>query len=83
MSFLNRDKRKEVASDITSQAAAQVANSAMADMQVATDLTDTGMDLFLQAAKATQNVGFDQRKGNLFEYIEDARSCNSSRWTSA
>ena len=32
MSFLNRDKRKEVASDITSQAAAQVANSAMADM---------------------------------------------------
>ena len=30
MSFLNRDKRKEVASDITSQAAAQVANSAMA-----------------------------------------------------
>ena len=56
MSFLNRDKRKEVASDITSQAAAQVANSAMADMQVATDLTDTGMDLFLQAAKATQNV---------------------------
>lgn len=39
MSFLNRDKRKEVASDITSQAAAQVANSAMADMQVATDLT--------------------------------------------
>ena len=73
MSFLNRDKRKEVASDITSQAAAQVANTAMADMQVATDLTDTGMDLFLQAAKATQNVGFDQRKGNLFEYIESAK----------
>ena len=80
MSFLNRDKRKEVASDITSQAAAQVANSAMADMQVATDLTDTGMDLFLQAAKATQNVGFDQRKGNLFDTKSILKQVSQSAW---
>lgn len=73
MSFFNRDSRKKIVSDVTAQASAQMANSAMSNMQAATDLTDSGMELFLKAAKATQNVGFDQRKGNLFEYIESAK----------
>ena len=72
MSFLNRDKRKEVASDITSQAAAQVANSAMADMQVATDLTATGMDLCRPAAESREDGRGVQGRGD-GEYIESAK----------
>ena len=32
-----------------------------------------GMDLFRKAVKSKVNVNFDQKKGNLFEYIEAAK----------
>lgn len=48
-------------------------NASVRNMQNATDASITGMSLFRQVADSKQNVGFDQVKGNLFEYIEAAK----------
>lgn len=72
MSIFSHRNRK-VAEDASKQAAALAANAAMHNIQSGTNATVKGMDLFRQAAQSTTKVAFDQRKGNLFEYIEAAK----------
>ena len=48
-------------------------NSISNNSQEATNVSIEGMDLFRKVAYQKHNVGFEQVKGNLFEYIEAAK----------
>ena len=50
-----------------------IANFKSRNAQMGTDASIEGMDLLRWKAERVQNVGFDQSKGNLFEYIESAK----------
>ena len=50
-----------------------IANFKSRNVQMGTDASIEGMDLLRWKAERVQNVGFDQSKGNLFEYIESAK----------
>lgn len=51
----------------------QIGNEISRNIQQGTDQTIKGMDLFREVANSKANVGFEQVKGNLFEYIEAAK----------
>ena len=48
-------------------------NSVSTNAQNSTDISIEGMKLFRKVAHQKYNVGFEQVKGNLFEYIEAAK----------
>ena len=67
---MGRDKiRKEIAEQI----GVQIGNELSKNIQQGTQNAVEGMELFLKVAKSKENVGFEQVKGNLFEYIEAAK----------
>ena len=59
--------------DIQNQASAQFANHMSRNVQMGTEKAIEGMELFKWKAVRLENVGFEQSKGNLFEYIENAK----------
>lgn len=66
--MLGRKKKQKIL-----DTADQIANVKNLNHQNATDATIEGMDLFKWKAGRLSKVGFDQSKGNLFEYIENAK----------
>lgn len=53
--------------------ASQIANEYNKNFQSGTDSLFHGMDLFRDKSLKLSNVGYEQAKGNLFEYIEGAK----------
>jgi len=51
----------------------QIGNEISRNIQQGTEQTIKGMNLFREVANSKANVGFEQVKGNLFEYIEAAK----------
>lgn len=51
----------------------QLGNELSRNIQRGTEQAINGMNLFREAANSKANVGFEQVKGNLFEYIEAAK----------
>jgi hypothetical protein len=64
---------KKFMKDASKEAGTIIGNANVANMQKATDVSISGMDLFKKAAENKHNVAFSQAKGNLFEYIEAAK----------
>lgn len=60
-------------SDITKRASDIFASYKSRKYQIGTDASIKGMDLLRWKAGRVKNVGFEQSKGNLFEYIEAAK----------
>lgn len=60
-------------SDITKRAGDIFASYKSHKYQMGTDASIKGMDLLRWKAERVKNVGFEQSKGNLFEYIEAAK----------
>lgn len=54
-------------------AGAQWGNYMSSHAQDGTEALHKGMELFFKKAKQIENVGYEQAKGNLFEYIETAK----------
>ncbi len=50
-----------------------ITNAVSKNVQMGTDASIEGMDLLKWKADRVKNVGFEQSKGNLFEYIEAAK----------
>ena len=65
--------KKKRNTDIEKQIGAQLGSTSSANFQRGTDAAHAGMDLFLAKGYKLQNVGFEQGKGNLFEFIEGAK----------
>lgn len=65
-------KRKREYS-FTKHSADQIANMANKNIQIGTDVTMEAMKHFRWKGERIQNVGYEQAKGNLFEYIENAK----------
>jgi hypothetical protein len=68
-----RKKKEKFENDIINQASAVVANEMAGNVQAGTEKAISGMELFKWKAGRVANVGFEQSKGNLFEYIEVAK----------
>lgn len=66
-------EEKKKGSGIADYAGAFVGDFMSQNSHNATDAMIEGMDLFRNKAGSVANVGFDQAKGNLFEYIEAAK----------
>lgn len=64
--------RKE-AEKIISEVSAQIANETNKSLQNGSDELATGIEMFLHKTDRLQNVGFEQAKGNAFEYIENMK----------
>ena len=58
--------------------ASQIANEYNKNFQEGTDVLFHGMELFRYKGERTANVGWEQAKGNLFEYIEGAKLARNS-----
>ncbi len=59
--------------DSMNHAGAQWGNYVSSHAQDGTEVLHKGMELFLKKANQIENVGYEQAKGNLFEYIETAK----------
>ena len=59
--------------DSINHAGVQWGNYMASYAQDGTEAIHKGMDLFLKKANQIENVGYEQAKGNLFEYIETAK----------
>ena len=70
---MDRDKRKELHKDSAYHAGVFIGNGISANVQQGTNEAIKGMELFQRVAGSKANVGFEQVKGNLFEYIEAAK----------
>ena len=70
--FFDKLRKKRINQE-ASFAANQVGGILSRNVQEGTKETLKGMKLFSEEIERTQNVHFDQRKGNLFEYIEAAK----------
>lgn len=66
-------KKKQVAKDVANQAGALAGNAMSVNAQAATDMACDSMEELLFKAGKLSKVGFEQSKGNLFEYIEAAK----------
>ena len=64
---------KKTIDDASKEAGIVIGNVMSENAQTATDVSIEGMSYFVQKAFNTRNVGFDQSKGNLFEYIEASK----------
>ena len=65
--------KKKIRKENTEQIGVQIGNEFSKNVQQGTQNVIEGMNLFLKVAKSKENVGFEQVKGNLFEYIEAAK----------
>lgn len=70
---MDKDSRKRIAKDATNHSANQIGNMFSNNVQHGTDVAEKGMKLFLKKINQIGNVGYQQAKGNLFEYIETAK----------
>lgn len=70
---MKKDDEKRKSQDIIDFTAAQVADELSRDVQTGTNVSHDAMDLLLYKAGRIKNVDFEQGKGNLFEYIENAK----------
>ena len=68
-----RKKSKIEAEKIFSDVSAQIANEVNRPLQNGSDQLSDGLALFLDKVNRTQKVGFEQSKGNMFEYIENLK----------
>ena len=64
---------KKTVEDASKEAGTVIGNVMSSNVQNGTDAAVEGMSFFRQKAFDTRNAGFDQSKGNLFEYIEAAK----------
>jgi len=64
---------KKTVEDASKEAGTVIGNIMSSNVQNGTDAAIEGMSFFRQKAFDTRNAGFDQSKGNLFEYIEAAK----------
>lgn len=65
--------KKKIRKDNAQHIGVQLGNEFSRNAQHGTEKAIEGMSLFLKVAKSKENVGFEQVKGNLFEYIEAAK----------
>lgn len=70
---MERKKKEKFENEIRNQASALAANEMAQNVQTGTEKAINGMDLFKWKAGRIADVGFEQSKGNLFEYIEAAK----------
>jgi hypothetical protein len=70
---MEKDNRKKFSKDVTNHTANQIGNMFSNNVQHGTDAAERGMELFLKKTNQIGNVGYEQAKGNLFEYIETAK----------
>ena len=68
-----KNSRQKVRDDALRYGANQVGNIVSRNVQVGSDASMRGMDVFLKKAAQLRNVDYEQSKGNLFEYIEAAK----------
>ncbi len=64
---------KKKKKDITERMGDMLASFKSRNVQMGTDVTIEGMDLLRWKAGRVSKVGYEQSKGNLFEYIESAK----------
>jgi len=67
-----KDKKK-IEKENIGHLGAQIGNAFSCNVQQGSNEALRGMNLFREVAKSKGNVGFEQVKGNLFEYIEAAK----------
>lgn len=67
------NNKRKVLKDIGNQTGAQIGNEFSRNLQDGSNISIDGMDLFREKASKLVNVGYEQGKGNLFEYIEGAK----------
>lgn len=70
---MDKDKKKELRKDTMYHAGVLFGNSLSENVQQGTNEAINGMELFKNVSESKANVGFEQVKGNLFEYIEAAK----------
>lgn len=70
---MNDEKEKQHNKDIESHVGAQMGNMASRAVQSGTEAAHHGMDLFRDKGYRLAKVGYEQGKGNLFEFIEGAK----------
>lgn len=70
---MDKNKTKKQADDLVQMASALIGNELNQNEQVVTQATADSFGLLLYKAGRLHNVGFEQGKGNLFEYIENAK----------
>lgn len=67
------ENNKKVVKENTYHAGAQIGNAFSKNVQAGTDAAMQGMDLFRAKGGNLGKVGYEQGKGNLFEFIEAAK----------
>lgn len=70
---MNNKDKKDVLNDSSGFGASQIANSLSDSVQNGSDAARIGSDLLRAKGEKLANVGYEQGKGNLFEYIENAK----------
>lgn len=70
---MERKMQEKFKDDIRNQTSALAADEMARNVQAGTEKAISGMDLFKWKAGRVADVGFEQSKGNLFEYIEAAK----------
>lgn len=70
---MKKEKIDELHKENMAQAAAQIGNAFSKNVQNGTDTAIKGMDLFRAKGANLTKVGYEQAKGNLFEFIESAK----------
>lgn len=65
--------KKKIERENLGHLGAQIGNEFSRNVQQGSNEALRGMNLFREVAKSKENVGFEQVKGNLFEYIEAAK----------
>ncbi len=65
--------KKKIRKENVEHAGVLLGNEFSKNVQRGSQETIEGMELFLKVAKSKEKVGFEQVKGNLFEYIEAAK----------
>lgn len=67
------NEKEKVSKENAYHAGAQIGNAFSKNVQNGTDVTIQGMDLFRAKGAKLAKVGYEQGKGNLFEFIEAAK----------
>ncbi|MGE4588703.1 MAG: hypothetical protein AB7E34_03925 [Acidaminococcaceae bacterium] len=70
---MNSNDKKDILNDSGSFGAAHIANTMSHSVQNGSDAASIGSDLLRAKGEKLANVGYEQGKGNLFEYIENAK----------
>lgn len=68
-----RKKSKKEAEKILADISAQIANETNKSLQRGSEELDAGLQFFLDKVGRIEKVGYEQSKGNMFEYIENLK----------